>query len=140
VVTVVERQFDPARYITCGLASPCTWRRRKDSTSILLPRWESWVVVDPCNSKTIQGARTCHCDFSRVSKHRKIRGPDSERAASKYKRCTKLSNPIVRAKICSKNHRPGAARKHRVLHDHYRIRSSVRFETAIAITSASTPQ
>jgi hypothetical protein len=44
-------------------------------------------------------------DFSRVSKHRKIRGPDSERAASKYKRCTKLSNPmipIVRAKYARK--------------------------------------
>ena len=26
--------------------------------SILLPRWERWVVVDPCNSKTIRGART----------------------------------------------------------------------------------
>jgi hypothetical protein len=43
VVTLVERQFDPARYTTCGLASPRTWRRRKDSTPILLPRWERWV-------------------------------------------------------------------------------------------------
>ena len=55
-IIVEERQFDPARYTTCGLASPRTWRCRKDSTSILLPRWEPWVVVDPCNSKTIRGA------------------------------------------------------------------------------------
>jgi hypothetical protein len=118
IIIVEERRFDPARYTTCGLASLRTWRRRKDSTSSLLPRWErwvQWVVVDPCNSKTIRGANTCHCDFERVSKQRKVRGPDSEQATNKNKRCTKLSNPIVRAKIYSKNDRPGAARKYRVL-------------------------
>lgn len=113
-IIVEERKFDPARYTTCGLASLRTWRRRKDSTSILLPRWEPWVVVDPCNSKTIRGA-THVIAISREFRNKKDGGPDSERATNKNKRCTKLSNPIVRAKIYSKNDSPGAARKHRVL-------------------------
>jgi hypothetical protein len=69
----------------------------------------------PLQFKDNSRSNTCHCDFERVSKQRKMRGPDSERATNKNKRCTKLSNPIVRAKIYSKNDRPGAARKHRVL-------------------------
>jgi hypothetical protein len=121
VVTILveERQFDPARYTTCGLASPRTWRRRKDSTSILLPRWERWVSG---LSWTLAIQRQFEEPTHVTVISREFRNRERCEALTRNEQPIKinaaLSYPIlsiVRAKIYSKNVRPGDARKHRVL-------------------------